>query len=86
MKLRYLRQLALQISKTFSGHVLKLERDLVRTWDGCVYYLLRHRGFLLEIWRSLEILQYSPATVADASLKPPLPPIAAILTRLEQRS
>jgi hypothetical protein len=84
MKLRHLRDFTLKISRTFPDHVLKAERDLVRTWDGCVYYLLRHRGFLVEVCRMHRTGDEPTCPMAVGALKILLPPITVILDKIEQ--
>jgi hypothetical protein len=86
MKLRHLRQLALRISRAYPADVLKCERDLIRTWDGCVYYLLRHSQFLREVCTQPVTADEPIAPTAAEDSGALLPPIAEILARIDKKS
>jgi hypothetical protein len=82
MKLQHLKQLVLQVHKAFPDAVPKCERGLIRSWDGCVYYLLQFPEFLMKVCRRNGSVCEAPVSLE--AVKVTLPSIDFILSKIAQ--
>jgi hypothetical protein len=80
MKFRNLRQLAVELHKTFPEQAPKCERDLIRTWDGCIYYLVKYHGLVTEMCHTNPATTVAPGKVECS--RPLLPSIQEVLARI----